>query len=177
MYIPLSKRYRGFAWRTGSVGGLFLCGWVGFMIFGEELRSGSTTILLAMLPLILYIFVGFTFGAGRHAREYYVDENGITAVWFKRWERRYSWSDFVAVERMIVFYPAGFDRADCVVCTMIPPKILQDRDSAPYSYVTIDWTDAHPFKVLDIPLTEEQREEFWRYVPASLHPTPDNHTD
>lgn len=172
MYIPVSKRYCSFAWQSRTIAVFSLCGWVALMIFRKDLTFGW----LIILPVIIFIFVSFTFGAGRHAREYHVDENGITAVWFKRWVRRYSWSDFVAVERLIVFYPGGLDRVDCVVCTMIPPKILPDTYSA-YPNVSIDWTDAHPFKVLDIPLTEEQREEFWRYVPASLHPTPDNHTD
>jgi hypothetical protein len=174
MYIPLSKRYRHYAHKNGAIAIFLFCGWTVCLFIASRL---TPALKVAGTIWALGLCGNIIFGIGRLTREYYVDENGITAVWLKRWERRYSWSDFVAVERMIVFSPGSFNRVDCVVCTMIPPKILPDTYSAPYPYVTIDWTDAHPFKVLDIPLTEEQREEFWRYVPASLHPTPDNHTD
>lgn len=111
---------------------------------------------------ILILMVFFTdffcvFGIGRICRSYDICTDGIVAIWFGIFQRFYPWSSFCSVSRENV--NLGCRVVTDVLCTQIPLKRQRN------GMVDKEFLVRHPFRVLDIDMTEEQLSEFSKYYP------------
>ncbi len=84
----------------------------------------------------------------------------MVAIWFGIFRRFYPWSSFCSVswERVNL----GCRVVTGVLCTQIPLKRQRN------GMVDKDFLGWHPFRVLDIDMTEEQLSEFSKYYPIQL---------
>lgn len=114
---------------------------------------------------IIILVVFFTdffcvFGIGRICRSYDIRTDGVVAIWFGIFRRFYPWSSFCSVSRENV--NLGCRVVTGVLCTQIPLKRQRN------GMVGKDFLGWHPFRVLDIDMTEEQLSEFSKYYPIQL---------
>lgn len=151
---------------------------INFKFFSQSVSVGFCLILLGMtiagvyaavirpdMRWILILMVFFTdffcvFGIGRICRSYDICTDGIVAIWFGIFRRFYPWSSFCSVSREDV--NLGCRVVTDVLCTQIPLKRQRN------GMVDKDFLGWHPFRVLDIDMTEEQLSEFSKYYPIQL---------
>lgn len=151
---------------------------INFKFFSQSVSVGFCLILLGMtiagvyaavirpdMRWILILMVFFTdffcvFGIGRICRSYDICTDGIVAIWFGIFRRFYPWSSFCSVSRENV--NLGCRVVTGVLCTQIPLKRQRN------GMVDKDFLGWHPFRVLDIDMTEEQLSEFSKYYPIQL---------
>ena len=151
---------------------------INFKFFSQSVSVGFCLILLGMtiagvyaavirpdMRWILILMVFFTdffcvFGIGRICRSYDICTDGIVAIWFGIFRRFYPWSSFCSVSRENV--NLGCRVVTDVLCTQIP---LKRQRSGMVDKNFLGW---HPFRVLDIDMTEEQLSEFSKYYPIQL---------
>lgn len=151
---------------------------INFKFFSQSVSVGFCLILLGMtiagvyaavirpdMRWILILMVFFTdffcvFGIGRICRSYDICTDGIVAIWFGIFRRFYPWSSFCSVSRENV--NLGCRVVTDVLCTQIPLKRQRN------GMVDKDFLGWHPFRVLDIDMTEEQLSEFSKYYPIQL---------
>ena len=152
---------------------------INFKFFSQSVSVGFCLILLGMtiagvyaavirpdMRWILILMVFFTdffcvFGIGRICRSYDICTDGIVAIWFGIFRRFYPWSSFCSVSRENV--NLGCRVVTDVLCTQIPLKRQRN------GMVDKDFLGWHPFRVLDIDMTEEQLSEFSKYYPIQLN--------
>ena len=91
---------------------------------------------------------------------YDIRTDGVVAIWFGIFRRFYPWSSFCSVSRENV--NLGCRVVTGVLCTQIPLKRQRN------GMVDKDFLGWHPFRVLDIDMTEEQLSEFSKYYPIQL---------
>lgn len=152
---------------------------ISFKFFSQSVSVGFCLILLGMTIAgvyaavirpdarwIIILVVFFTdlfsvFGIGRICRSYDIRIDGVVAIWFGIFRRFYPWSSFRSVswERVNL----GCRVATDVLCTQIPLKRQRN------GMVDKDFLGWHPFRVLDIDMTEEQLSEFSKYYPIQLN--------
>ena len=143
---------------------------ISFKYFSQNVSVGYCLILLGMtiagayaavirpdMRWILILMVFFTdffcvFGIGRICRSY--------DIWFGIFRRFYPWSSFCSVSRENV--NLGCRVVTDVLCTQIPLKRQRN------GMVDKEFLVRHPFRVLDIDMTEEQLSEFSKYYPIQL---------
>lgn len=101
------------------------------------------------------------FGIGRICRSYDICTDGIVAIWFGIFRRFYPWASFCSVSRENV--NLGRRVVTDVLCTQIPLKRQRN------GMVDKEFLVRHPFRVLDIDMTEEQLSEFSKYYPIQLN--------
>ena len=148
---------------------------ISFQYFSQNVSVGYCLILLGMTVAGVYaaviwpvarrfiiLVVFFTdffcvFGIGRICRSYDICTDGIVAIWFGIFRRFYPWSSFCSVSRENV--NLGCRVVTDVLCTQIPLKRQRN------GMVDKDFLGWHPFRVLDIDMTEEQLSEFSKYYP------------
>lgn len=148
---------------------------ISFKYFSQNVSVGYCLILLGMTVAgvyaavirpdarwIIILVVFFTdffcvFGIGRICRSYDICTDGIVAIWFGIFRRFYPWSSFCSVSRENV--NLGCRVVTDVLCTQIPLKRQRN------GMVDKDFLGWHPFRVLDIDMTEEQLSEFSKYYP------------
>ena len=151
---------------------------ISFKFFSQSVSVGFCLILLGMTIAgvyaavirpdarwIIILVVFFTdlfsvFGIGRICRSYDICTDGIVAIWFGIFRRFYPWSSFCSVSRENV--NLGCRVVTDVLCTQIPLKRQRN------GMVDKDFLGWHPFRVLDIDMTEEQLSEFSKYYPIQL---------
>lgn len=151
---------------------------INFKFFSQSVSVGFCLILLGMTIAgvyaavirpdarwIIILVVFFTdlfsvFGIGRICRSYDICTDGIVAIWFGIFRRFYPWSSFCSVSREDV--NLGCRVVTDVLCTQIPLKRQRN------GMVDKDFLGWHPFRVLDIDMTEEQLSEFSKYYPIQL---------
>ena len=80
------------------------------------------------------------FNYGCVTREYIADTEGITAIWFKRLRKSYSWSEFEIVQSYTVRTYSGPE--DWILCSRIPVKEIFEGET------TSNWVQRRPFQVL-----------------------------
>jgi|GEM_PF-928814 hypothetical protein len=151
---------------------------INFKFFSQNVSVGFCLILLGMTIAgvyaavirpdarwIIILVVFFTdlfsvFGIGRICRSYDIRTDGVVAIWFGIFRRFYPWSSFCSVswERVNL----GCRVVTDVLCTQIPLKRQRN------GMVDKDFLGWHPFRVLDIDMTEEQLSEFSKYYPIQL---------
>lgn len=152
---------------------------ISFKYFSQNVSVGYCLILLGMtiagayaavirpdMRWILILMVFFTdffcvFGIGRICRSYDIRTDGVVAIWFGIFRRFYPWSSFCSVSRENV--NLGCRVVTDVLCTQIPLKRQRN------GMVDKDFLGWHPFRVLDIDMTEEQLSEFSKYYPIQLN--------
>ena len=152
---------------------------INFKFFSQSVSVGFCLILLGMTIAgvyaavirpdarwIIILVVFFTdlfsvFGIGRICRSYDIRTDGVVAIWFGIFRRFYPWSSFCSVswERVNL----GCRVVTGVLCTQIPLKRQRS------GMVDKDFLGWHPFRVLDIDMTEEQLSEFSKYYPIQLN--------
>ena len=152
---------------------------ISFKYFSQNVSAGYCLILLGMtiagayaavirpdMRWILILMVFFTdffcvFGIGRICRSYDIRTDGVVAIWFGIFRRFYPWSSFCSVswERVNL----GCRVVTGVLCTQIPLKRQRS------GMVDKEFLVRHPFRVLDIDMTEEQLSEFSKYYPIQLN--------
>ena len=151
---------------------------INFKFFSQSVSVGFCLILLGMTIAgvyaavirpdarwIIILVVFFTdlfsvFGIGRICRSYDIRTDSIVAIWFGIFRRFYPWSSFCSVSRENV--NLGCRVVTDVLCTQIPLKRQRN------GMVDKDFLGWHPFRVLDIDMTEEQLSEFSKYYPIQL---------
>ena len=151
---------------------------ISFKYFSQNVSVGYCLILLGMtiagayaavirpdMRWVLILMVFFTdffcvFGIGRICRSYDICTEGILAMRFEIFLRFYPWSSFCSVSRENV--NLGCRVVTDVLCTQIPLKRQRN------GMVDKDFLVRHPFRVLDIDMTEEQLSEFSKYYPIQL---------
>ena len=151
---------------------------ISFKYFSQNVSVGYCLILLGMtiagayaavirpdMRWVLILMVFFTdffcvFGIGRICRSYDICTDGIVAIWFGIILLFYAWSSFCSVSRENV--NLGCRVVTDVLCTQIPLKRQRN------GMVDKDFLVRHPFRVLDIDMTEEQLSEFSKYYPIQL---------
>ena len=151
---------------------------INFKFFSQSVSVGYCLILLGMtiagvyaavirpdMRWILILMVFFTdffcvFDIVRICRSYDICTDGIVAIWFGIFRRFYPWSSFCNVSRENV--NLGCRVVTDVLCTQIPLKRQRN------GMVDKDFLVRHPFRVLDIDMTEEQLSEFSKYYPIQL---------
>ena len=139
---------------------------INFKFFSQSVSVGFCLILLGMtiagvyaavirpdVRWIIILVVFFTdlfsvFGIGRICRSYDIRTDGVVAIWFGIFRRFYPWSSFCSVSRENV--NLGCRVVTDVLCTQIPLKRQRN------GMVDKDFLGWHPFRVLDIDMTEEQ---------------------
>ena len=114
---------------------------------------------------IVLLVLGFVdmlsaYAIGRVCRSYIIYKDGVTAVWLGLFRRRYSWDSFCSVSRETICL--GYRTASRVLCSQIPLNRRHD------GMVDKEFLARHPFRVLDIDMTEEQLSEFSKYYPIQL---------
>lgn len=152
---------------------------INFKFFSQSVSVGFCLILLGMTIAgvyaavirpdarwIIILVVFFTdlfsvFGIGRICRSYDIRTDGVVAIWFGIFRRFYPWSSFCSVSRENV--NLGCRVVTDVLCTQIPLKRQRN------GMVDKDFLGWHPFRVLDIDMTEEQLSEFSKYYPIQLN--------
>lgn len=158
---------------------------INFKFFSQNVSVGYCLILLGMtiagayaavirpdMRWILILMVFFTdffcvFDIGRICRSYDICTDGVVAIWFGIFRRFYPWSSFCSVswERVNL----GCRVVTGVLCTQIPLKRQRN------GMVDKNFLGWHPFRVLDIDMTEEQLSEFSKYYPIQLGVLGDEH--
>ena len=151
---------------------------INFKFFSQSVSVGFCLILLGMtiagvyaavirpdarwIIILVVFFTDFfcVFGIGRICRSYDICTDGIVAIWFGIFRRFYPWSSFCSVSRENV--NLGCRVVTDVLCTQIPLKRQRN------GMVDKDFLGWHPFRVLDIDMTEEQLSEFSKYYPIQL---------
>ena len=151
---------------------------ISFKYFSQNVSVGYCLILLGMtiagayaavirpdMRWILILMVFFTdffcvFGIGRICRSYDIRTDGVVAIWFGIFRRFYPWSSFCSVSRENV--NLGCRVVTDVLCTQIPLKRQRN------GMIDKEFLVRHPFRVLDIDMTEEQLSEFSKYYPIQL---------
>ena len=151
---------------------------INFKFFSQSVSVGFCLILLGMtiagvyaavirpdacwIIILVVFFTDFfcVFGIGRICRSYDICTDGIVAIWFGIFRRFYPWSSFCSVSRENV--NLGCRVVTDVLCTQIP---LKRQRSGMVDKNFLGW---HPFRVLDIDMTEEQLSEFSKYYPIQL---------
>ena len=152
---------------------------INFKFFSQSVSVGFCLILLGMTIAgvyaavirpdarwIIILVVFFTdlfsvFGIGRICRSYDIRTDGVVAIWFGIFRRFYPWSSFCSVSREDV--NLGCRVVTDVLCTQIPLKRQRS------CMVDKDFLGWHPFRVLDIDMTEEQLSDFSKYYPIQLN--------
>lgn len=126
-------------------------------VYAAVIRPDMRWILILMVFFTDFFCV---FGIGRICRSYDIRTDGVVAIWFGIFRRFYPWSSFCSVSRENV--NLGCRVVTDVLCTQIPLKRQRN------GMVDKDFLGWHPFRVLDIDMTEEQLSEFSKYYPIQL---------
>ena len=152
---------------------------INFKFFSQSVSVGFCLILLGMTIAgvyaavirpdarwIIILVVFFTdlfsvFGIGRICKSYDIRTDGVVAIWFGIFRRFYPWSSFCSVSREDV--NLGCRVVTDVLCTQIPLKRQRS------GMIDKEFLVRHPFRVLDIDMTEEQLSEFSKYYPIQLN--------
>ena len=80
------------------------------------------------------------FNYGCVTREYIADTEGITAIWFKKLRKSYSWSEFVIVQSYTVRTYSGPEK--WILCSRIPVKDKLEGET------TSNCVQGRPFQVI-----------------------------
>ena len=149
---------------------------IDFKYFSQNVSVGYCLILLGMtiagvyaavirpdarwIIILVVLFTDFfcVFGIGRICRSYDIRTDGIVAIWFGIFRRFYPWSSFYSVSRENV--NLGCRVVTDVLCTQIPLKRQRS------GMVDKEFLVRHPFRVLDIDMTEEQFAAFGAFCPV-----------
>lgn len=152
---------------------------ISFKYFSQNVTVGYCLILLGVtiecvyaamirpdarwLLILLTFFVDLfcVFDIGRICRSYDIRTDGVVAIWFGIFRRFYPWSSLcnVSQERLCL----GYRVVTTVLCTQIPLKRRRD------GMVDKEFLVRHPFRVLEIEMTEEQISEFSKYHSVQLY--------
>ncbi len=116
-----------------------------------------------MILILCFVDAFSALEIGRVCRSYDIRTDGVEAIWFDIFRRFYPWSSFCSVswERVNL----GCRVVTRVLCTQIPLKRQRS------GMVDKDFLGWHPFRVLDIDMTEEQFAAFSALCPV-LPPQP-----
>ena len=94
-------------------------------------------------------------------REYIADTGGITAIWFKKLRKSYSWSEFEIVQSYTVRTYSGPE--EWILCSRIPVKEIFEGET------TSNWVQGRPFQVLYMfKMPDEKEREFFSYLPQKF---------
>lgn len=77
------------------------------------------------------------FNYGCVTREYIANTEGITAIWFKKLRKSYSWSEFEIVQSYTVRTYSGPEK--WILCSRIPVKEIFEGETTSY------WVQGRPF--------------------------------
>ena len=101
------------------------------------------------------------FNYGCVTREYIADTEGITAIWFKKLRKSYSWSEFEIVQSYTVRTYSGPEK--WILCSRIPVKEIFEGET------TSNWVQGRPFQVLYMfKMLDEKEREFFSYLPQKF---------
>lgn len=101
------------------------------------------------------------FNYGCVTREYIADTEGITAIWFKKLRKSYSWSEFEIVQSYTVRTYSGPEK--WILCSRIPVKEIFEGETTSY------WVQGRPFQVLYMfKMPDEKEREFFSYLPQKF---------
>ena len=101
------------------------------------------------------------FNYGCVTREYIADTEGITAIWFKKLRKSYSWSEFEIVQSYTVRTYSGPEK--WILCSRIPVKEIFEGEA------TSNWVQGRPFQVLYMfKMLDEKEREFLSYLPQKF---------
>ena len=86
---------------------------------------------------------------------------GITAIWFKKLRKSYSWSEFEIVQSYTVRTYSGPE--EWILCSRIPVKEIFEGET------TSNWVQGRPFQVLYMfKMPDEKEREFFSYLPQKF---------
>ena len=101
-------------------------------------------------------------------REYIADTEGITAIWFKKLRKSYSWSEFEIVQSYTVRTYSGPEK--WILCSRIPVKEIFEGET------TSNWVQGRPFQVLYMfKMLDEKNGKFVFLSAAEIHPARHRH--
>ena len=109
----------------------------------------------------VYVNLHILFNYGYATREYIADTEGITAIWFKKLRKSYSWSEFEIVQSYTVRTYSGPEK--WILCSRIPVKEIFEGETTSY------WVQGRPFQVLYMfKMPDEKEREFFSYLPQKF---------
>lgn len=129
---------------------------IGTYIYYLVCAPNQTLVERCVLGLaVLLCVINQIYEHGLNCRKYHIGNEGVTAIWYRRIQKKYKWSDFSALEmcRIVDWHTDEVQ----MICATKPIKKRED------GCVDGGWIVRHPLTVLCFYISSpEEREYFFR---------------